>query len=184
MVELTAKTPAEGLLPQTRGSVTISEILPGSMTSVAPFKGQWQAASDALKAGFGQGLPGANRALGKDGARAIWFGRGQVLVQGAFDPAPLQGLAAVTDQSDAWCCLRLDGSGARDVLARLTTIDLRPSVFKRGHTARTDVQHMMASLTRSGENRYDLMVMRSMAATAVHDLTSAAERVEATEKVT
>jgi sarcosine oxidase subunit gamma len=58
-------------------------------------------------------------------------------------------------------------------------VDLRPQVFKRGHTLRTELKHMMASITRIGAQSFQIMVFRSMARTLVHDLKTAMEAVAA-----
>jgi len=64
-------------------------------------------------------------------------------------------------------------------LARLTPIDLRKTTFKRGHTARTLIGHMTGSITCVGADAFEVMVMRSMAHTLVHELSQAAENVTA-----
>lgn len=179
MVKLIAKSATEGLLPVTIGDTTVMDVTPGEMTSVAPFRGQQKALSTALKENFGQALPNVGRSLGKDMARIIWFGRNQWMVLGPCAPAPLVDNAALSDQSDGWVVLRLKGALARDGLSRLTPLDVRDSQFKLGHTARTEFQHMMCSITRTGARQFDIMVMRSMAKTAVHDLKSALERAAA-----
>ncbi|HHB80541.1 MAG TPA: sarcosine oxidase subunit gamma, partial [Aliiroseovarius sp.] len=51
--------------------------------------------------------------------------------------------------------------------------------FKRGDVARTELQHMMSLLARTGENNLEIMVMRSFARTAAHDLTRAMKIVAA-----
>ena len=107
------------------------------------------------------------------------FGREVALLMGPAPDASLAAHAALTDQSDAWIVVRLEGAGARDVLARLTPIDLRDSVFKRGHTARTELAHMMASLTRVGPQAWQIMVFRSFAQTLAHDLKTAMQGVAA-----
>ena len=135
MVDLIAKSPCEGLLPVSFGDVTLREETWDAITSVAPLNVQEAAVSDALKAQIGAEFPKANRMTGKAGARAVFSGRGQALVLGPA-LAPIAG-AAMTDQSDAWACVTLDGPSARDVLARLVPIDLREGAFKRGHAART-----------------------------------------------
>ena len=170
MIELIAKTPCDGLLPLNIGSTTLSEDDPGVMTSIAAFKGQGKNLSTALKKAHGMALPAPNRTTGKAGGRAVWFGHGMILLQGAKADKSLAKHAALTDQSDGWAVVRLTGTGARDVLARLTPVDLRDSVFKRGHTARTELAHMMASITRMGAQSWQIMVFRGFAATLVHDL--------------
>ena len=175
MVELISRSACAGLLPLSVGDFTLSEVDPGVMTSLAPYRGQDKALSGALKAAHGMAMPAANRSTGKAGARAIWLSRGQVVLVGPAPDAALSDLAAMTDQSDAWAVVRLDGPGGEAVLARLIPIDVRAKTFKRGHTARTDLGHMMASVTRVGDHAFQIMVFRSMAQTLVHDLKSAME---------
>lgn len=179
MADLKAKTPCHGMLPPTIGDTALTEEAPGAITSLMPYRGAEKALSGALKKSHGMDFPAANRATGKSGARAIWFGQGQAMLLG---PAPDSGLAdhaAMTDQSDAWAVVRLEGSTATDVLARLIPADLRSSVFRRGHTARTELMHMTASVTRVGDKAFQIMVFRSMSETLIHDLKSAMEAVAA-----
>lgn len=177
MDKLVAKSPCDGLLPLTVGAVTLSEEDVGAIHSISPLKGQKKAVSDALKSAHGMTYPAPNRATGKAGSRAVWFGHAQALLMGPSPDASLAGPAIVVDQSDAWTVVRLDGQGVEDVLARLVPIDLRSTHFKRGHTARTLLFHMTASITRVGENAFQIMVFRSMAQTLVHDLKRAMEGV-------
>lgn len=179
MVELVAKSPLDNMAPLAIGTVTLSEADPGRLTSIAPYKGREKALSEALRAAHGMAAPAPNRATGREGARAIWFGRAMIMLQGPAPDAGLAEHAALTDQSDAWAVVRLDGADAADVLARLTPIDLRPSAFRRGHTARTDLQHMMASITRAGDTAFQIMVFRAFARTLLHDLQTAMEGLAA-----
>lgn len=173
MARLIATSPCAGLLPKTIGTVTLTEVDVGQITLVAPLKGQQRAVSDALKSAIDVGFPAPNRMLGT-GPRTLWCGMGQALIIGA--PCP-DVPAACVDHSDAWAVVMVDGACAATVLARLTPIDLRDNVFKRGHTARTLIGHMTASVTRLGPSSFEVMVMRSMAATLVHDLAHAAGNI-------
>ncbi|WP_424979413.1 sarcosine oxidase subunit gamma [Leisingera sp. S232] len=179
MAELTAKSPCDGLLPVTIGGMSLTEEQPGNMWIVAPFKGQQDTLSKALEDAHGMAFPAVNRTTGKVGSRAVWFGRDMALLMGPVPDAKLAKHAALTDQSDAWAVVKLDGNGAEDVLARLVPVDLRPQVFKRGHTVRTELKHMMASVTRTGPQALQILVFRSMAKTLVHDLKTAMEAVAA-----
>ncbi|MCF2871920.1 sarcosine oxidase subunit gamma [Octadecabacter sp. G9-8] len=175
MARLIANTPCAGLLPKTIGSVSLSEVDAGVVTLVAPFNGQQKAVSDALKSAIGVGFVAPNRCVGTS-PRVMWCGMGQALVMGVDCPdLPAQ----CVDHSDAWAIVRIDGAGADAVLARLTPIDLRASVFKKGHTARTLIGHMTGGITRLGAQSFEVMVMRSMAATLVHELVQAAENMDA-----
>ena len=169
MVELTEKSPCAGVLPIEHGSVTLEELPRAQLTALSPLADR-QALSAALEAAHGMALPRPNRSTGKEGARCLWFGRDQYLLIGP-DPDPALGAeAAVVDQSDAWAVVTLEGADAADVLARLVPVDLRAQDFKRGHTARTQLGHMHASITRTGPERFMILVFRSMAGTLVHDL--------------
>lgn len=179
MVELVDKTPCDGLLPKEIGGLRLSEVNAGQITSITPYKGKEKAVSDALKAAYGMAFPAANRATGKEGARAVWFARGQAVLMGPQVDAGLGKHAALTDQSDAWAVVRLEGDGAEDVLARLVPLDLRAQHFKRGHTARSYLMHMTCSVTRIADKAFQIMVFRSMAGTLVHDLERAMEAVAA-----
>ncbi len=179
MVDLTEISPCDGLLPLTIGATTLTEVAPGAMTSLAPYKGREAALSEALKAGHGMACPAPNRSTGKAGARAVWFGRDLVLLIGPEPHGSLARHAAIVDQSDAWAVVRLQGAGAEAVLARLVPVDLRAAHFKRGHTLRSQLQHMNVSITRVAADAFQIMAFRSMAQTLVHDLKTAMEGVAA-----
>lgn len=179
MAELSAKTPLDGAPARTIGHVTLTEIDLGTLTSIAPYQGKSKAVGDALKAAHGLAWPAPLRATGKDGARAIWFGRDMVLLAGPTPDASLGADAALTDQSDAWSAVQITGPGTEAVLARLVPVDVSAASFKRGHTARTQIQHMNGSLTRTGTDSFVILVFRSMAGTLVHDLERAMESVAA-----
>lgn len=179
MAELIAKTPCDGLLPLDIGGVTLTEVTPAVLTLIAPWREQDRALDAALRAAHDLGLPGPGRATGKSGNRAIWFGQGQIMLVGPEPDATLADHAALTDQSDGWAVVDLEGDAVPDVLARLVPVDLRPTVFRRGHTARTQLDHMHVSLTRLGVRRWRIMAFRSMARTLVHELQTAMEAVAA-----
>ncbi|MBE1293630.1 MAG: sarcosine oxidase subunit gamma [Rhodobacteraceae bacterium] len=179
MVELVAKTPCEGLLPISVGDVSLTEDLPASLTMLTARKGRLEACSEVLKSVHGVAMPKPNRATGTQAARAIWFGRDQAMLVGVTPDSSLLNEASVVDQSDAWAVIKLEGDGAEAVLARLVPVDLRAATFKRGHTARTMLGHMTVSITRVGEQAFQIIAFRSMAKTLVHDLQRAMESVAA-----
>lgn len=173
MARLIALSPCAGLLPVTAGTVTLTEADPGQMTSVAPLAGKTDEVAKVLEAAFGFAFPAPNMSHSGTGARILWAGRGRALLIGAPPPDGLSGLAALVDQSDGAAVVQIAGAGVRDVLARLVPLDLRPRAFAEGATARSLVGHMTAQITRTGDESFEIMVMRSMAATLVHDLTQA-----------
>ena len=115
MVDLVAQSPLAGMKPIEIGAARLSEADLGRLTSLAPYKGQEAALSKALKSAHGMALPGSGRANGKDGARAIWFGHRLALLAGPEPDPKLAKHGAMTDQSDGWVAVRLDGARARRV---------------------------------------------------------------------
>lgn len=176
MVKLIPLTPCAGLLPMTVGTISLTEVVLDQVTSIAPYAGKDKQVSAALKDQIGVGLPGVGRSLRKGDALIQWAGHRTWFLRAA---ASLDGLAAVTDQSDAWAIAELAGAGAEDVLARLVPVDLRAGTFKKGHTARTLLGHMNVLITRTGPQAFQIMAMRSMAGTLVHELEQAMTGVAA-----
>ncbi len=174
MVSLIAKSPLQGRAPVTLAGITLSERLLGRVTSVALLKGQKTALGRVLK-GLGLGFPDPNRMRSTDSAQIVWTGREQAFLIEA-DPAGLAGMAALTDQSDGWAALTLAGEGAADLLMRLYPIDLRLPAFGTGHAARAPMGHMSSVVMRMADDRFDLLVFRSMAQTAWHEVEDAMKK--------
>jgi sarcosine oxidase subunit gamma len=173
--ELIAKSALEGRL-LTLGTVTLAEADVGPITSIAVLPGGAKAVAKGLKA-LGLAMPEPNAFIEKKGARIVWTGRDQAFLMSADCPA-LEG-AAVTDQSDGWAVLALAGPAAADVLARLVPIDLRLSACPVGRALRTQVNHMNAVVLRVGDHAFEIMVFRSMARTAWHELETTMQMVAA-----
>ncbi|MGK7752011.1 MULTISPECIES: sarcosine oxidase subunit gamma [unclassified Roseovarius] len=179
MGELTARTPMDRMLPKKIGGVALREVDLGAMTLVMPYRGAVDTLSGALEAAHGLSWPETGRMTGTTGRGVLWFGRAQALLIGVVPDEGLFAKAALVDQSDAWAAVEIEGDRPAEALARLTPVDLRPDVFRVGHTARTEVAHMAASLTRTGQAKYMMMVFRAFARTLVHELGRALEGVAA-----
>ncbi len=163
VVDLISLTATEGLLPMRHGSVTLSAAPLEPITWFAPF-------SEV------EVYPAPGTWARRGGARLVSTGPGQWTAIGPFEPP--EG-AAMADQTDAWAAMVLDGPDARDVLARLTSIDLRDDRFGAGAAARTLLGNVPAALLCADIGRYEILVPRSMAATAAHDLGRAMRLVAA-----
>ena len=175
MARLLERTPCAGLgLPVTLDGAVLSEVVLGPVTSIAPFAGQ----AGAVAAALGAPLPPPGQVVALDGGRLLWTGPGRALLIGRAAP-DLSGLAAVVEQGDGMACVVLDGPAARDVLARLVPLDLRDHSFPEGATARTLLNHLAVTLTRVGKDAYEVIAMRSMAATLVRELREAMEHIRA-----
>lgn len=179
MVELKALSPVAGMLPIAAGDCRLEAVEHGHLTLLSVYKGQKKQLSEALVAAHGVRLAAPNRSTSKAGVRCLWFGHDQVLLIGPPPDHTFGQYASVVDQSDSWAVVRLQGGQAVDVLARLTSVDLRPAVFKRGHTLRTELRHMMVSISCVGVDAFEIMAFRSMAKTLVDDLSSAMASIAA-----
>jgi len=173
--ELIAKSALDGR-SLTLGHVTLTEAEPGPITSVAVYPGQGKAVAKGLKT-LGLAMPAPNSFAEKKGARIVWTGREQAFLIGVAPPV-LKG-AAVTDQSDGWTVLALSGAGAVDVLARLVPLDLRLTACPVGTALRSQVNHMNAVILRTGDHAFEILVFRSMARTAWHEIEAAMQMLAA-----
>lgn len=175
MARLLERSPAEGLgLPLMVGGARLSEAVLGPVTSIAPFRGREAAVARALG---GAVLPPPGRTERMGEGRLVWTGPGRALLIGRAVPEGLSGIAAVVDQGDGLAAVLLEGPAARDVLARLVPLDLRDRSFAEGATARTLLNHMAVTLSRLGAEAWEVMAMRSMAATLVREIAEAMRHV-------
>ncbi len=176
MPELIAKSALEGRAALTLGGVKLTETMMGPISSIALISGGAKALARGLK-GLGLAFPAPNTFAEKNGARIVWAGREQAFLTGVEPPA-LDG-AAVADQTDGWVALSVSGTGAVDVLARLVPVDLRLSAFPVGRVVRAPVNHMNAVILRTGDYAFEIMVFRSMARTAWHEIEVAMQALAA-----
>lgn len=168
MPSLIAKTPMAGQAPVMIGAARLAEGACVPITSVSVLKGQEKPLAAALKS-LGLAFPAPNTFVQKGAARMVWTGRDQAfLIDAASDS--LTGLAALSDQSDGWAVLRLEGAATEAALMRLYPIDLRLSVFGVGHAARAPLNHMQSVLMRLEPQAFEVLVFRSMARTAWHEI--------------
>jgi sarcosine oxidase subunit gamma len=170
--ELIARAPLGPIAPLTLGTVTLAQADLGPITAIAPMPGQGAAVDRALKP-LGLAFPGPNASAAKGDARLLWTGREQAFLIGVAPPEGLSDAAAVTDQSDGWCALHLHGAGAEAVLMRLVPLDLRALAFPVGRCTRAGLNHMPMILWRSAPDAFTILVFRSMARTAWHELETA-----------
>lgn len=179
MAELKAKSPCAGILPLTRGELTLSEFDGGTLTWIAPRKGQKAALNAALKAGHGLDWPAPGRSSAAGAARCLWTGMDQAVLMGPAPDAGLADCAALSAQSDGWALISLTGTDAAEVMARLVPVDLRPSALEVGQVVRTLCQHVSVTIWRENAETLVIMGFRSMAQTLVHEIEVAMSSVAA-----
>jgi sarcosine oxidase subunit gamma len=164
-------SPVAGLpLPLELGAARLTALPMGTLHAIAPWPGAERAVADRLG-----GFPEPGQVIDTASGRLAWSGRAAALLFGA---APdLAGLAAVTDQSDGWAGVRLDGADAVAVLARLVPLDLAALVPPAA--ARSQLNHLPLLLVHPAPEMFELWSYRSMAGTLVHELEAAMRGVAA-----
>ena len=176
MLNLTAKSACDGLLPLTIGSVSVAEMSLPAITALGCLTDQKKALSSALQTHHGLVLPATQRSTGKASARCLWYGAQYLLIGPKPHPA-LAKTAVLVDQSDCFAAITLKGMHSREILARLVPINVSPAVFKQGHSARSLLQHIHISITRVSKDGFLILAPRSMAGTLIKDLNSAMQTV-------
>ena len=178
MVDLYKTLAAASTLPLKIGTVYAEEV-ETSLFLVAPFGKKSRQAAAVLYAKMGLQWPETHKLRRAGPSYALWFDHAHIALMGIQPPAKILQYAAVTDISDGWCVVDISGPNVRDVLARVTPLDMRVKSFKMGMTQRSMLMHMQASISCFGKSKFRLMVFRSMALTLVHDLAIAMESVAA-----
>ena len=84
--------------------------------------------------------------------------------------AALPSMLALTDQTHGRVRLVVSGPQVRSVLAKGTMIDLADDVFAIGQSAMTQIGHIGAMITRTGDAEFEIMVLRSFAESLWHEI--------------
>lgn len=179
MAELIATSPARGLTPVTIGTVTLTEAPMVPVWAILPFRGKAHGLDAALQKAHGLTFPEPGLCHDAKGLRLAWSGLDQAFLIGSAPDKSLGQHAALIDQSDAWTHLRIEGEQSRAALARLVPIDLSPAACPKGSARRTLLGHMPTLILHPGGDRFEVLLFRSMAQSAVHDLTLAMTAVAA-----
>jgi methylglutamate dehydrogenase subunit D len=109
-------------------------------------RGRREAVAETAVKVFGMSMPRPGQtAVGGDTV-LVWSSADQFLVLQRHDsPAALRqnfaGLASISEQADGRRLLELSGSRVRDLLAKLTSVDLTERVFPVGRAAATSIDH-------------------------------------------
>jgi heterotetrameric sarcosine oxidase gamma subunit len=159
----------------------------GKISIAIPLKGE-QEVEKALANLFGVAIPAVGNSVLSDDktARVIRLGNDQLFVllfNGQPDPRSVlaekfDDVAYLTDQSDSWVALEIQGAKARQALERICMVDLHPDVFLQNHIARTLMEHLGVLIIRNGDDSYVLMSASSSAKSFLHAITTSIRNVE------
>lgn len=130
-----------------------------------------------LLASMGYPLPGIEQNTGSAEQGAFWMGPHQWMLWRDYRSDPdwaaeidLQGLAATTEQTDAWARFDLTGSGLVGVMERLCNLD--SARIQTGLATRTQI-HQMGVFVVVVDAVAQIYVPRSMADSLVHAVAGA-----------
>ena len=161
---LTRRPAVDAAEPIRFGALTLEIDTEGSVLQLLGQPGKFDAA--AAGAALGPLAPNALRAAGP----AQWF----LVLDEAADlseiAGKLAGIAHVVDQTHGRTRLRIRGPEVRRVLAKGTAVDLHRQAFAVGHATMTLLGHIGANLVRTGEDEFELLVLRGFAESLWHEL--------------
>ncbi len=144
--------------------------------SLAPLKGETEKVKAALQQ-LGITLPSPTEAV-LSPCMVLPLGQGQWLLQGAVpNLGALDGLVALTDQSDAWCGFVLQGAKVPLLLERL--VANAPLTYFHGKAVRTQIEHIGCWVVGLTDNRWQILGPRSSAQSLFDALKHAADAVGA-----
>jgi len=131
-------------------------------------------AGELAKAGF------AKSSIRKAGFRQWFIAGDEPFVPASFAAlaAVLAGKAFVMDQSHGRVRIGVSGRQSRILLSKGTAVDLDPTAFPEGHSVMTMVGHLSVQIARTGDDSFELTVLRSFAESLWDDLTHMAMSAE------
>lgn len=173
--KLTATTPLGGYAKNFNGT-ELAETTGLAIVSLACPRGGDAALATAVKSAWGLDMPAPGMSAEAGGVRVIWSSPDQSLVvfpHATPDAMPhVKGLlgdaAYLTDQTDNWCALSIEGSLARTALERICPLDIHDQAFAVNATARTVMEHLGVFITRTGDDAFMLLSGSSSAGSFLH----------------
>lgn len=185
-LDLTFNHPFHGL-HRNQKEITLSGITTHVLVSLATPLGGHETLERELVNTYGTRLPQCgSSALSKD-EKVQFLGLQKDLIFALIkDPqdwvfeswaSSLKEVGYVTDQSDSWVALRIEGVNVFQVLARICPLDLHLDAFPEGSVSRTMMEHLAVIILREKENSFLLMSPRSSANSFLHALETSISNV-------
>jgi sarcosine oxidase subunit gamma len=145
--------------PEGAPGIVLRERADLALATIIARRGQSDSVRGKLSEAFGLNAPVAPRRVSAGTVSLIWSGPGQWLALARPARAPgfvreieeaLDGLAAITDQTDGRVVVSVTGPKASLAMAKLFPIDLHPSVFDADHAALTKMALINVQIWRDG----------------------------------
>lgn len=174
--------------PAAYEGIQLSAFQPPAIASMATPNGGADALAAALQSAYDIETPSVGRAAlsAKDSAMFLRLAQDQMFVlfmppAGGKPTAPLStalgDTAYLTDQSDSWAALRIEGPRSRAALERICPLDLAPGNFPPGTVARTVMEHLGVIMLCEAVDKYLLLSARSSADNFLHAVETSARNV-------
>ncbi|MFY0614329.1 MAG: hypothetical protein JXQ99_22565 [Hyphomicrobiaceae bacterium] len=174
--------------PAAYNGIQLTAFQPPAIASMATPNGGEAALAAALQAAYGIDIPPVGRAAisAKDSATFLRHAPDQMFVLfmppasgKPTDPmaATLGDTAYLTDQSDSWAALRIEGPLSRAALERICPLDLAPGNFPPGTVARTVMEHLGIIMLCEAGDKYLLLSARSSADNFLHAVETSVRNV-------
>lgn len=134
---------------ETVRDVTLAEVPNLALASVAARKGHEATCAEQLKALIGKDAPEPGKTAVGAPYVAVWMGPQQWMLSAEFGThediaeqvkSHVSDTASVTEQSDAWVCFDLSGTGVFSVVELLCNVNLL--AFGAGDATRTSIHHL------------------------------------------
>lgn len=151
----------------------ISDLGPVGMVSL---RGDFDAPAfrAAVEAAAGAALPGTRRVTTGAAGDLVWMAPDELLLTCGYDDAP-RVAAAISETlagthhmalalSDARAAFRVEGAGARELLAKGAPVDLSPEGFAPGDVRRTRLGQVAAAFWLGPDGAFTLVCHRSVGA--------------------
>jgi sarcosine oxidase subunit gamma len=165
--------------------VTLAETRPGSIVQVAAWHGTEKAVLDVIRAVTGLALAdGAGAGIAEETKAAFGFAPGKFLVvdqaeglEAALAAALTMDVGVVTGLSHGRTAIRVAGPKAEWVLAKFFALDFVLPAFPVGAGKSVSHHDVFAQIQRTGPDRFDIYIFRSMARSFWTALCHGAEEV-------
>ena len=147
-------------MKESAAGLAMTEITEFELVQVMARRGQWGAVAQACTQAYGKAAPAKPEAVEAGDALLIWSGPDQFLVLSAREAgaalekarSAFSGTASLSEQSDGRSLIRISGARARDMLAKVCSLDLHPAVFPVGAAAASSIDHTSVNLWRGKDS--------------------------------
>lgn len=183
---LTAAQPLMGYAREF-GDVSLTAPDALAIVAVALPLGAEENAKKAIRSAYGAALPDIGRmALSRDEKTTLMrLGSDLAFVLFSCETPDAEARVAgklgdaayVTDQTDVWCALKIDGPGSRAALERICMLDLHADAFTDGAVARTVMEHLGVIIARTGTDSFLLLSASSSAKSFLHAIETSVENI-------